>query len=131
MWIDEEEYIAIYQEFVTRFPEPMPEGVDFPLEPPDLGPNMIGLGNAEGAAYFHWNCAWMDVYLTDTDAATRDRAMEQLRAFPTTEWALKYVEDPENGYLGVLDEAELGDLSGLREVYVSGCTDALGAAEEG
>lgn len=73
VWIDEQEYIEIYQEFVTDFPEPMPDGITFPEEPPDLGPNMIGLGNAEGAAYFFWNCAWMDVYLTDTDPATKEQ----------------------------------------------------------
>ncbi|MFV0372589.1 hypothetical protein [Microbacterium sp.] len=47
--------------------------------------------------------------------------MVQLRAFPTTDWALKYYHDPEGGWLRVLDQAELGDLSAFREVYATDC----------
>lgn len=111
-------YVELYKETVSDFPEPLPDGVRFPSDPPPMEGD-IGRGNAAGAAYFFWVCSWEDVYLRGDDRA--ETAMEHLRAFPTTAWGSQYLEDPENGWGGVLDAAELGDLTELRSFFQSDC----------
>ena len=116
-----EGYVEIYTETVASFPETMPEGVNFPSSPPELG-GSIGKGNGIAAAYFFWQCAWEDAYLKTTDPETKSEAMLQLRRVPETVWASQYLEDPDDIWLQVLAEAELGDPSALREFYENGCS---------
>lgn len=118
--VDSAKYVELYQETVADFPEKMPDGVGFPEEPPAMSGD-IGIGNAAGAAYFQWNCAWTDVYLTDDDPDVRAEAMEQLERFPHTEWGMNYLEDPDGIWDGWLQAAVLGDLTPLRETYETGC----------
>lgn len=118
--VDSARYVELYREAVADFPEKMPDGVGFPEDPPRLS-GEIGIGNAAGAAYFHWNCAWMDIYLTSDDQSLRDEAMHELERLPHTEWAMRYLEDPEGIWSSVLQAAELGDLSEFRAFYEMDC----------
>lgn len=118
--IDGATYVELYQETIDDFPETLPDAVEFPETPPPMG-GQIGRGNAAGAAYFYWLCAWEDVYLTDLDSTTRATAMEQMRKFPQTSWGSRYYLDPDNVWGSTLDAAELGDLTELRAFNESDC----------
>jgi len=118
--INSKEYLALYKDVAANFPEHLPPGVVLPADPPPMEGD-IGRGNAAAAAYFYWSCAWEDVYLNGTDPTTKSTAMAQLRKFPTTEWALTYWTDPDGVWPKLLDVAQLGDLTDLRQFYESDC----------
>ncbi|MEJ1088462.1 hypothetical protein WDU99_09055 [Microbacterium sp. Mu-80] len=119
--VDSDTYVELYQETVVSFPEHLPDGMTFPDTPPPME-GEIGRGNAAGAAYFYWVCAWEDIYLTKTDSSTRQTAMDAMRKFPQTEWGSRYYDDPDNVWGATLDAAELGDLTELRAFHESDCS---------
>jgi len=128
--VDSDQYVALYREVVEDFPEELPEGIELPDEPPALEGD-IGRGNAAGAAYFYWNCSWEDVYLNAPDADAKAKAMEQMRKLPSTDWALTYWTDPDGVWTKLLDAAELGDLTELRQFYESDCAFYRDTESEG
>lgn len=111
-----EQYQREYEDTIENFPETLPDGFEFvPTPSPPQGDIAVSLGTAE--AYFQWNCAWMEQYLADPN----EEAMKQLRRFPHTTWATENYEDPDGIWDETLDEAELGDLSTLREFAETDC----------
>ena len=121
-YVDHDEYVLLYREAVADFPERLPEGVTFPADPPPFEDGLIGAGNGAGMAYFHWNCAWMDVYLSASPGdPLRAEALAELRRWPGTEWAVEFYDDPGGVWDATLDKAELGDLTTLRGFYEADC----------
>lgn len=114
------EYVELYQQIVASFPQELPTGVTLPDEPPHMDGN-IGDGNAGAVAYFFWNCAWEDVYLSSQDPEAQATAMDNMRTFQSTDWALAHYSDPDGIWDKALDAAELGDLTQLRGWYDSDC----------
>jgi len=119
--IDSAKYIALYQKTIAHFPEPMPNGITFPSDPPAMQ-GQIGIGNAAGMAYFYWNCSWEDVYLNGTDQTLKAKALTQMKKFPNTSWGSKYYDDSSGIWVDVVKKASLGDLSELQQFYDSDCS---------
>lgn len=114
------QYQREYDETVANFPERLPEGFEFVESPPRIdGEIASSLGTA--SAYFQWYCAWADIYLTTPDDSDKNVAMEELRKYPTTDWAVKHFEDPDGVWEQMLDAAELGDPSELKSMSSSDC----------
>jgi hypothetical protein len=113
-------YKQMYRKTVATFPEKMPPGVTFPVDPPAMD-GLIGIGNGPGMAYFFWNCAWMDVFMNATDTDLRETSLVELRKFPTTAWGAKYYDDSSGAWATAVKSAELGDLTDFREFYQSDC----------
>lgn len=119
-FLDSSGYVEEYQQTVSAFPEPMPDGVGFPEQPAPIS-GEIAKGSGQGQAYFIWSCAWREVYLTSSDPALKPVAMKQLELFPSTEWAVRSWEDPGGIWPNVLVKAELGDPSELAQFYETDC----------
>lgn len=114
------QYQAEYEAAVANFPERLPEGFKFVESPPVLeGEIASSLGTS--SAYFQWYCVWAEVYLTVPDPGQKNMAMEELRKYPTTEWATQHFEDPDGVWEKMLDAAELGDPSELKTMSSSDC----------
>ncbi|QAY59675.1 hypothetical protein ET475_06495 [Microbacterium protaetiae] len=118
--IDSAEYVHIYKATIQDFPEPLPARIAFPDEPPHMEGD-IGIGNAAGAAYFYWVCSWEDVFLTATTDTERHEAAAHLSDFPNTTWGLSHYDDSEGIWKKLVESAELGDLTELRQFYRSDC----------
>lgn len=122
-WLTQSEYQAEYQDTVAQFPELLPDGFEFRDEAvPMEGDIESSLGAAD--AYFQWSCAWSEVLLEDPNGELRTVAIDELRKFPNTAWGVSNFQDPDNVWGKLLDSAELGDLSPLKETHETDCVDA-------
>jgi hypothetical protein len=122
-FVGEAKYQARYREVVKSFPEKMPPGATFPPSAPPLDRGTVThVANADAQAYFTWRCAWEDIYLSPSTPTERAEAMRELRRWPQTSWARKWLDDSGGMWAGILDAAELGDSSELSEFHRTDCS---------
>ncbi|GAB3616684.1 hypothetical protein GCM10027416_12410 [Okibacterium endophyticum] len=91
----EDQIDAVWTSIVEAYPEPLPEGVEFPkvapsfLHPDDETPSNFEVGLAEQVAAKYWRCAWLD-------STINAGAAKQISAQSEAERALsKYYDLPE------------------------------------
>lgn len=118
---------AEYDEVVKHFPYPLPKGVSFPakIQPEASGQRTIyQKGSGLTQAYQYWQCAWQASALDaqGSDPSTVDKALAELERGLGSVYQTQYFEDPDGVWKKTIDEAKLGDLSGLGEFYQSDCT---------
>lgn len=84
-----------WPDVTAAFPKPLPAGVDWPAEPPDLSginPDLPPVLTVEedlyqGMAGNYWLCLWMDVYLDPSGASgpePRALAIEHISGYVHT-----------------------------------------------
>lgn len=115
-----EQYQAEYEETVASFPERLPDGFEFNERPPRLEGD-VGASLGTASAYFQWYCGWADVYFNDQNVDQQRVALEELYKFGTTDWALQHFDDPENIWNKMLDQAQMGDPSMLKNMTSADC----------
>ena len=125
-FVSQTELNALYQQEVATFPWDLPTGVKFPSAVPvkDNG-GLWESNNARAKAYFYWQCAWVEEFFSvrESDPATAALALDQLGVAAIDDEYLKpFLEDPERGWLRVLEKADLGDSTDLKGYFDASCT---------
>lgn len=118
-----------YRKTVSAFPFELKNGDRFPQDMTKTGstdengdPVLYERGSGASQAYFFWMCSVEKDILdhAQSDPQQAQTSVAELRRVLDTDWYQAHVEDPDRRFANVLDAAELGDMSGLKQNFDAG-----------
>ncbi|MCC3275391.1 MULTISPECIES: hypothetical protein [unclassified Arthrobacter] len=136
-------YDQAVAEAIAEFPEPLPAGVEWQVETTDfsdpevrakLGDISIADGNQDNDVAAYWLCAWMDAYISASDAgdaAAQEQSMGYLAKYTSLPASREYMVNPEVFDAAVVEPARAGNPAKLREYYKGSCSAFQRAAHPG
>lgn len=116
----------LYDREVSTFPWELPDGVTFPETVPvrDVEGTLFQANNARAAAFFFWECSWMEVFFDNqnADPAQAAMAIDAIRQSVGNSYKDSFYDDSEGVWAQIVEDAALGDVSQFRSFYTSGCS---------
>jgi hypothetical protein len=125
---------AELQRATAAFPEPLPEGIQWPrrgmdFADPALNPEQKGRvvphpGIHDEFVAGYWLCSWMDVYLRsldDDNSPQRKEAVSNLGKYTSLPIVKQNLFNPDDFEAGIVIPAQRGEPAAVGEYFKAGC----------